>query len=227
MRPEVHRVHVDGIAEAWAVTGPPALCVLFTRLGLFGAPPDLVVSGINPGANVGRAVYHSGTVGAALTARSGGISGVAVSQEVAAGDIDGQGSDDTLGSQHWESAAHVAAVVVKSLIDRPPPEPVVLNVNVPNLAVSEMRGWLHTEVGTRPPRTLSAASLEPKPGHDGAFRVTMDFGEAITLPIELDGGAVTAGYVSICALTRLSAERSPVDVAKSLDGFFSRSGASA
>ena len=44
--------------------------VMFARLGAFG-PIDLVVSGINPGANVGRAVYHSGTVGAALTARNG------------------------------------------------------------------------------------------------------------------------------------------------------------
>ena len=65
IQPEVHRAHVDGIDEAWAVTGPPALCVMFSRLGAFGAPFDLVVSGINPGANVGRSVYHSGTVGAA------------------------------------------------------------------------------------------------------------------------------------------------------------------
>lgn len=66
--PEVRSVDVDGIDTAWSVSGPPALCVMFARLGLFG-DVDLVVSGINPGANVGRSVYHSGTVGAALTAR--------------------------------------------------------------------------------------------------------------------------------------------------------------
>ena len=82
IRPEVRRVQIDGVPEAWSVSGAPALCVMFARLGVFGGRFDLVVSGINPGVNVGRSVYHSGTVGAALTARLGGISGVAVSQAV-------------------------------------------------------------------------------------------------------------------------------------------------
>ena len=57
IKPEVHETIVDGIDRAYAVTGPPALCTLFAALGAFGAVPDLVVSGINPGANVeiGRA----------------------------------------------------------------------------------------------------------------------------------------------------------------------------
>ena len=78
IHPELHEATVEGIDESWAVTGPPALCVMFARLGLFGPKFDLVVAGINPGANVGRSVYHSGTVGAALTARNSGISGVAI-----------------------------------------------------------------------------------------------------------------------------------------------------
>src|SRR6202040_2635256 len=88
IQPEIHRATVAGIDEAWTGSGPPALCVMFARLGAFGGPFDLVVSGVNPGANVGRAVYHSGTVGAALTARSGGISGVAISQAVADGGVE-------------------------------------------------------------------------------------------------------------------------------------------
>src|SRR3954451_6117734 len=79
IRPEVRRVDIAGVADAWSITGPPALCVTFGRLGVFGARFDLVVSGINPGANSGRAIYHSGTVGAALTARNGGVCGLAVS----------------------------------------------------------------------------------------------------------------------------------------------------
>ena len=67
---------------AYAVDGPPALCVLSARLGGFGEPPDLVVSGINPGCNTGRAVLHSGTVGAALTAANFGCRGIAVSIDV-------------------------------------------------------------------------------------------------------------------------------------------------
>ena len=68
--------------RAYAVDGPPGLCVLTARLGGFGDPPDIVVSGINPGCNTGRAVLHSGTVGAALTAANFGVRGLAVSIDV-------------------------------------------------------------------------------------------------------------------------------------------------
>ena len=70
LEPEVHRTSIiDGIDESWTVSGSPALCVMFARLGMFGSY-DLVVAGINPGANVGRSVYHSGTVGAFDYARA-------------------------------------------------------------------------------------------------------------------------------------------------------------
>jgi 5'-nucleotidase len=72
---------LDGV-PAYAVAGPPGLCVLTARLGGFGDPPDLVISGINPGCNTGRAVLHSGTVGAALTAANFGCRGLAVSIDV-------------------------------------------------------------------------------------------------------------------------------------------------
>jgi 5'-nucleotidase len=72
---------LDGV-PAYAVAGPPGLCVLTARLGGFGEPPELVVSGINPGCNTGRAVLHSGTVGAALTAANFGCRGLAVSIDV-------------------------------------------------------------------------------------------------------------------------------------------------
>jgi 5'-nucleotidase len=72
---------LDGV-PAYAVAGPPGLCVVTARLGGFGDPPDLVVSGINPGCNTGRAVLHSGTVGAALTAANFGCRGLAVSIDV-------------------------------------------------------------------------------------------------------------------------------------------------
>ncbi|HKH05791.1 MAG TPA: 5'/3'-nucleotidase SurE [Acidimicrobiales bacterium] len=81
----VTAVDVEGLEDVpvWAVGGPPGLCVLAGRLGGFGDPPDLIVSGINSGANTGRAVLHSGTVGAALTAANFGASGIAVSLDVA------------------------------------------------------------------------------------------------------------------------------------------------
>ena len=103
IQPEVHAAHVDGIDEAWAVGGPPALCVMFARLGAFGGPFDLVVSGINPGANVGRASTTRAPSGPPSPARNGGISGVAVSQAVKDFGIEGQGWDEMLLGQQWET----------------------------------------------------------------------------------------------------------------------------
>jgi 5'-nucleotidase len=209
MHPETQRVHVDGIDEAWSVSGPPALCVLFARLGAFGTPFDLVVSGINPGANVGRSVYHSGTVGACLSGRNGGISGVAVSQAVSGFGIEGQGWDEMLVGQRWETAAHVASVVVGGVLAAAPADPVVVNVNVPNVEVDALRGWRHTQVGTEPPRKVATAELEPKVGHDGAFHIRMSWGDAIELPPHTDGGAVERDLVSITYLSRLEAVDRP------------------
>ena len=209
IRPEVHDAHVEGVDRAWSVSGPPGLCVIYGRLGLFGDPFDLVVSGINPGMNVGRSVYHSGTVGAALTARNGRITGIAVSQAVTGWGIEGQGADEVLIDQRWSTAATVARAVVASVIAAPPAEPSVLNVNVPNLALDELRGWRHTVTGSAPPRSLTTAGLVPKEGHVGTYRVEMDWGEPGDLPPETDGGAVMAGYVSLTWLNRLHEEPPP------------------
>jgi len=202
MKPEIHQSSIDGIDEAYAVTGPPALCAMFGRLGLFG-DIDLLVSGINPGANVGRSVYHSGTVGAALTARNGGINAVAVSQSVENWGVEGQGWDAMLEDQVWQSAAEVAATLTAELAADLPSDPVLLNINVPNKPIHEILGWRRTRVGTLPPRTVLNAELEPKPGHDGAYTVKMSWGDAIDVPSQSDAGAVMAGYVSISWLGRI------------------------
>ena len=206
LQAEIHHANVAGIDQAWSVTGPPALCVMFARLGAFGPPFDLVVSGINPGANVGRAVYHSGTVGAALTARAGGISGVAVSQSVADGGIEGQGWDDMLADQRWDTAAAVADAVVGGLIASPPPAPVVLNLNVPNVDLDGVKGWRYATVGRVPPRTVKEVRLVPKQGHEGAFHVQMVWGDTVVLPPETDGGAVERDEIAVTFLSALAAD---------------------
>jgi 5'-nucleotidase len=185
MRPEVHRVHVDGIDEAWTVAGPPALCVMFARLGAFGRF-DLCVSGINPGANVGRAVYHSGTIGAAITARVGGITGIAISQDVSMGSVEGQAWDEMIANQVWDSAAAVASRVVGALVASPPAEPAVINVNVPNRPLGDILGWRRTTLATMPIRAMTGVTLDPKIGHEDAFNVTMAWGEPQQLPPESD-----------------------------------------
>ncbi|MEM8924748.1 MAG: 5'/3'-nucleotidase SurE [Actinomycetota bacterium] len=205
MQPEVHVADVDGIEQAWSVNGPPALCVMFARLGAFGPLPDLIVSGINPGANVGRSVYHSGTVGAALTGRNGHIPGIAVSQSVANFGVEGQGYDEMLAGQKWETAATIAASATEALLAEPPPDAGVLNINVPNLELDEIAGWRWAQVGTTPPRAMAKAELEPKLGHEGSYKVTLTWGDENQPPPETDTGTVMEGMVAITWLSRITA----------------------
>jgi 5'-nucleotidase len=202
MQPEVHRARIDGVAEAWSVTGPPALCVYFARFGSFG-DIDLVVSGINPGANTGRAIYHSGTVGAAITARNGGLNGIAVSQSVVGFGVEGQGWDEMIQNQQWGTAAEVAARVTEAVLKDLPDPPLVVNVNVPNVGLDEIAAWRHTQVGTVPLRPVTSAVLEQREGYEDAYYVRMAWGDPVPLPIETDGGAVEAGEVSITYLSRI------------------------
>jgi 5'-nucleotidase len=111
--------------EAYAVEAAPAYITWAAITGAFGAPPDLVLSGINHGPNTGRAVLHSGTVGAALTACAHDLVAAAVSIE--------SGADP-----RWDTAAAVADVVVPWLAAQT--RPMTLNVNVPNVPLEELRG---------------------------------------------------------------------------------------
>jgi 5'-nucleotidase len=199
IRPEAMRALIPGVGEAWAVSGPPGLCTIFGLMGAFGDPFDLVVAGINPGENIGRAVYHSGTVGAAITARTRRVSGVAISQSVGGPSVEGQGGEEVV-DQHWGAAAEVARAVVTGLLATPPAEPVVVNVNVPNRVVGELEGWRATSLATLPARALATARLVDKPGHPGAYRVEMGWGEPNELGADTDGTAVAEGWVSVTLL---------------------------
>jgi 5'-nucleotidase len=204
--PHVTRHRLDGIAEAWAVNGPPALAVMYARLGAFGAPFDLVVSGINPGANVGRSVYHSGTVGACLSGRNGGWSGVAVSQASTGWGVEGQAEEEAMRLQKWHTAAAVASAFVAGYLSDPPDDVVIANINVPNLELGDLRGWSVTEVGQLPPRAMSKAALVARPDEPDEFDVDVSWGEPIDLPDHTDGGTIERGRVSVTYLSRLQAE---------------------
>jgi 5'-nucleotidase len=122
------RAEVEGAegVEAYGLDASPALSVIVGALGAVGPKPDLVLSGINHGVNVGRSVLHSGTVGAALTASQLGISALAVSLRVGAE------------PDPWESAADLAVSLIPLLAAAP--VRTVLNLNVPHLAPAEIRG---------------------------------------------------------------------------------------
>ena len=107
------------------VAGGGPVIKLSSNEGAFGPPPDVVVSGINPGPNTGGAVLHSGTVGAALTAANFGFSGLAVSM----------GTGDPM---HWATAAELSVPCLEWLLEQQPRT--VLNLNAPNLPIEEVRG---------------------------------------------------------------------------------------
>ena len=203
IQPEVHERTLEGVEEAWAVSGPPALCVYYARLGAFGHAFDLVLAGINPGANVGRSVQHSGTVGAALVAASGGIPAVAVSQSVPGPSVEGQAVGEALIGQQWASAATVGVTVAAALVGGPA---TALNVNVPNLPLDQLAGWRPTVMAPAPSRGIGEATLIPKEGTPGSYAVKMSWGEPQDLPAHSDGGAVRRGLVSVSVLSPVSAE---------------------
>jgi 5'-nucleotidase len=124
---DVVRTEIDGLDDVpcFAVGATPAMCVIAADLGAFGARPDVVVSGINPGLNTGGAVLHSGTVGAALTGANFGLSGLAVSIGYAK-------------EIRWDTAGTLAVHALEWLAGQPPRT--VLNLNVPNVALDEVAG---------------------------------------------------------------------------------------
>ena len=161
---ELEPIASVGGTPAWCVDGPPAMAVAAAMRGELGSPPDLVVSGINAGMNTGRAVLHSGTVGAALTASTFGGRGCAIS--LARSD-----------PWHWGTAIEVAAALTHWMLERRD-GPAVLNVNVPAVPLALVRGarWVRpdpnfgavsvTATGAGGMRTQVVLSGTPTPGSD-------------------------------------------------------------
>jgi 5'-nucleotidase len=148
-------------------------------------------------------VYHSGTVGAAITARNAGITGIAVSQAVTGFGVEGQGWDDAVKGQLWDSAATVAQAVVRGWVAHPTPEPTVININVPNCPVEEIKGWRRTPIGMHVPRSVTSANLVAKEGYEDSYTLELSYGDPVKLPGDSDGGAVEEGYVAVTYVGRL------------------------
>lgn len=153
-RTPVREVTVDGLdgVPAYAVSAQPAHIVLAAVVGWLDPVPDLVLSGINHGANTGRVVLHSGTVGAALTAGVHGVRALAVSLDVAL-------HPDGSGGRHWDSATSLLPEVLALLADLP--EGTVLSLNAPDRPPSECGPLRHAALapfGAVQTRVDSAAS---------------------------------------------------------------------
>lgn len=123
----VHRKPLPDLPDVptYALAAHPALIALVGCHQGFGPRPAIVLSGINRGPNLGTAVLHSGTVGAALTAGVNGARAMAVSLDV---------EDEP--DPHWETAAALVTSLLPALADLPPGT--ILNVNVPNVPVDRL-----------------------------------------------------------------------------------------
>ena len=135
----VREVKLQDGSLALASDGAPSDCVALAVLGLV-SDVDLVVSGINPNANVGHDVTYSGTVTAAMEAVIWGLPGLAVSME---------SPENHLGAVDYAPAAQIAKKVAELMLNSQMPEDIVLNLNVPGLPSSEIKGMQVTRQGLR------------------------------------------------------------------------------
>jgi 5'-nucleotidase len=142
----------DG-SHAMTTDGAPSDCVALAVLGLIEKPIDLVISGINPHANVGHDVTYSGTVMAAMEAVINGVPGLAIS-------LDSPGIPSSV--EAYRGAADVARRLAERLQSHPLPSGVLLNVNVPNLPAEAYRGISLTRQGLRLYRDALVRREDPR-----------------------------------------------------------------
>jgi len=122
--------------HAWACDGTPSDCVKLALWALLDSPPDLVLSGINHGANLGTEILYSGTVSAAMEGVMEGIPGIALSLNSST-------------SKDFQAGANFAKQLVDQLAAQPLPELMLLNVNIPAVKQEEIAGVTLTRQGVR------------------------------------------------------------------------------
>ncbi|MCQ6270085.1 5'/3'-nucleotidase SurE [Pseudarthrobacter sp. R1] len=172
---------LDGV-EAFAVHGAPAFITMIATHGAFGPPPDVVLSGVNRGANVGRAILHSGTVGAALTAGVNDGRGMAVSLDT------GLNPEEI----HWDTAARLATNLLPFLLEQDAGS--VLNLNVPNTAGPELPAY-RTATLTR------FGIVQTTLAERGQQHVRLAIADTTEAPDpDSDAALLAAGYATVTAL---------------------------
>ena len=136
-------------ANVYCVNGTPTDSVHVAITGLLDREPDMVVSGINHGANLGDDVLYSGTVAAAMEGRFLGLPAIAVSLVLD-------------GSERFDTAAAVTRMLVRQMIDQPLMQDTILNVNVPDRPFEELKGIVTTRLGFRHKSEPVIKALDPK-----------------------------------------------------------------
>jgi 5'-nucleotidase len=134
------QVHLADGTDAWASDGAPSDCVALALLGFLPEKVDLVVSGINPMANLGHDVTYAGTVTAAMEAVIWDVPGIAVSLD---------SPENHLGELDYLAAANIARQIVEVASKQMVPPGILLNVNVPYVPEDQIRGFRITRQGQR------------------------------------------------------------------------------
>lgn len=132
-----------------SVEGTPTDCVHLALTGYLKETPDMVVSGINDGGNLGDDILYSGTVAAAMEGRYLGLPAIAVSMV-------GENI------QHYRSAAIITKNLVLKLKNNPLPSQTLLNVNIPDLPLKQIKGIQVTRLGTRHCAESVISQLDPR-----------------------------------------------------------------
>lgn len=171
--------------NVFRLSGTPTDCVHIALTGLLIEDPDMVVSGINAGANLGDDVIYSGTVAAAMEGRFLGLPAVAVS--LVSGDR----------ASHYATAGEAVVRIIRQLLKDPLPADTILNVNVPDLPWSEIRGFEVTRLGHRHRAEPTIRQTDPR-GREmywiGPAGAEQDAGPGT------DFDAVKRGYISVTPL---------------------------
>ena len=171
--------------SVYAVTGTPTDCVHVAITGLLDEEPDMVVAGVNHGANLGDDVLYSGTVAAAIEGRFLGYPAIAVSLVL---EEDG----------HFETAATLARRLIEPLLgERPLPRNTILNVNVPDRPMHEIRGLRSTRLGFRHKSEPVIKTTDPK---DRPIYWIGPAGPGQASETGTDFEAIAQGYASVTPL---------------------------
>lgn len=184
----VKQVRLADGSRALATDGAPSDCVALALLGLLDEKVDLVVSGINPFANLGHDVTYSGTVTAAMEATIGGVPGIAVSLDT---------PEVHVGRRDYGPTAIYARRIAEKVIEHGLPNNMLLNVNVPYLPEEEIKGIQVTRQGLRVYRDELVKRKDPqgRPYYWIGGEPPTGVKQAGT-----DFGALREGYVSLTPL---------------------------
>ena len=188
----VREERIEGAVKAWSVEGKPADCVKIALLALMPEPADIVISGVNNGANLGTDTMYSGTVAAAMEGAINDLPAIALSLHEGSAE---RREDD------FRRAARIGASLYKAWADHTLPiKPGgVLNVNVPDSRAGEIRGF--KAVGLGSPRYNDEYVLHEDTGEYRRYKLTGERLPSSEGDPALDTVAVAEGYVTMTPLS--------------------------